>query len=192
MKVDPHIQSDEELARAVQQGDKDAFGSLVERYETKLLRYGRKFLPTPEDIEDIVQDVFISTYQNIKSFDPSQKFSSWIYRIAHNAFVNALKKHSRNPLVFLDLDTLISHPVYEDPIPKEREETEMKVMIEKGLSELSDKYREVLVLYYLEEIPYKDIAEILEVPQSTVGIRLKRAKEALKKIYDRMNMTYGA
>ncbi len=184
--------TDEELARAVQGGDKDAFGTLVERYEEKLLRYGRKFLPTPEDIEDIVQDVFMSTYQNIRSFDASQKFSSWVYRIAHNAFVNALKKHSRNPLVLVDFDTLVSHPVYEDPAGAEREQREMKAMVEKGLGELPDKYREVLLLYYLEEIPYKEIADILEVPVSTVGIRLKRGKEALKKIYDRMDITYGA
>ena len=186
----PEIQSDEQVAERVQQGDAEIFGVLVERYEPKLLRYGRKFLSTHEDIEDIVQDIFLSAYQNMQSFDASQRFSPWIYRIAHNAFVNGLRKKSRNPLVFIDFDTLVSHPVYEDPADAERDQREMKVMIDKGLEKIPDKYREVLILFYLEEVPYKEIAEILQVPQNTVGVRLRRGKEALKKIYVDMNMTY--
>src|SRR3954468_17989992 len=91
--------SDEEVAKLIQQGDKEKFSILMQRYEKRLLRYGKKFLSDKENIEDIVQDVFMNTYQNIKSFDSSLKFSSWIYRIAHNAFVNGLRKKNRNPLV---------------------------------------------------------------------------------------------
>ncbi len=174
--------TDEEVAVRVQQGDTESFGALVERYEDKLLRYGRRFLSRQEDIEDIVQDVFVNAYQNMQSFDTKQKFSPWVYRIAHNAFVNALKKKSRNPLVLVDFDTMLAHPVYEDPLPREREQAEMKRVVEEGLEKLAPKYREVLILYFLEELSYKEIAEILEVPTGTVGIRLKRAKEALKKI----------
>ncbi len=183
--------SDEALAARVQQGDKELFGVLMERYEAKLLRYGRKFLSEHDDIVDIVQDVFVSTYQNIQNFDTSQKFSPWVYRIAHNAFVNGLKKNSYNPLLLVDFDTLISHTAYEDPAPRERELEEMKKMIQKGLSELQPKYREVLILHYLENMPYKEIADILQIPSGTVGIRIKRAKEALKSVYKNMNIPYG-
>jgi RNA polymerase sigma-70 factor (ECF subfamily) len=186
-----HI-SDEEAARLVQEGERDAFGVLVTRYEEKLLRYGRKFLSKSEDIEDIVQDVFLNCYQNIQSFDASQKFSPWIYRIAHNAFVNGLRKHKRSPLVFVDFDAFVAHPVYEDPLPREREQAEIKKMIDKGLSSLKPHYREVLVLYYLEELSYKEISDIVQVPVGTVGIRLKRAKEALKQACEKLNIDYGA
>lgn len=179
--------TDEELAHAVQAGNADMFGPLVERYEQKLLRYGRKFLRQPEDIEDIVQDVFLSAYQNIQSFDSAQKFSPWIYRIAHNAFVNGLRKNSRTPLVYVDFDTFLGHPAYDDPAVREREQGEIKVMIEKSLDELDYKYREVLILYYLEDMSYKDIAEVLEVPQGTVGVRLKRAKEALRHTFEKLH-----
>ena len=188
---DAHI-SDEEAAKRVQDGEQEAFGILVERYEEKLLRYGRKFLSRSEDIEDIVQDVFLSCYQNLRGFDTSQKFSPWIYRIAHNAFVNGLRKKKRSPLVFVDFDALLAHPSYEDPAPREREQEEIKKMIEKGLASLNPKYREVLVLYYLEELSYKEIADIIQVPTGTVGIRIKRAKEALKKTYEAENHGYGA
>ena len=175
--------TDEEAVARVQKGDADAFGTLVERYEAKLLRYGRKFLSAHEDIQDIVQDVFISAYQNIQSFDLKQRFSPWIYRIAHNAFVNEYRKRKRSPIVFVDFDTLISHPTYVDPKHAEAEQEEIKQMIDKSLEGISEKYREVLILYYVEDLSYKEIAEILQVPTGTVGIRIKRAKEALKQVY---------
>lgn len=186
-----HTNSDEHIAALVQAGDTERFGVLVERYEAKLLRYGRKFLPRDEDIEDIVQDVFVSAFRNIKSFDTDRLFSPWIFRIAHNAFVNGLRKHSRNPLTMLDFDTFVSHHVDESPpMDLVREQKEMRVLIEKGLETLNPKAREILVLFYLEEFSYQEIADILQVPIGTVGVRLKRAREALKATYQKLNITY--
>jgi RNA polymerase sigma-70 factor (ECF subfamily) len=185
------VWSDEALARHVQAGNADAFGVLVERYEAKLMRYGTKFLSSRDDITDLVQDAFIRAYQNIQSFDASLRFSPWMYRIAHNEFVSALRKRSRTPVVAVDFDALIAHPAYDDPAPREREQKEMRVLIDKGLEQISPKYREVLVLYFLEELSYKEIADVLQVPVSTVGIRLKRGKEALKAIYKDSKEVYG-
>jgi len=184
----PTERTDEELAAAVQQGDKEAFGTLVERYEGKLLRYGRKFLSTREDIQDLVQDVFISSYRNIKSFDPKQRFSPWIYRIAHNAFVNGLRSKIRNPLSLIDFDALVSHPIYEDPAEKERELADIKKMLDEGLEHVAQKHKEPLILYYLEELSYKEIADILRIPVSTVGVRIRRGKEELKAACDEIEM----
>ncbi|MEQ1678802.1 MAG: RNA polymerase sigma factor [Chitinophagaceae bacterium] len=171
---------DEEIVKMVQAGDGNSFGILVDRYESKLLRYGHKFLSRQEDIEDIVQDAFVSAYQNIKGFNTDERFSPWMYRIAHNAFVNELRRNKYKPFL-VDFDTFISHPVYEDPEEFKREQKDMRILIDKGLEHLEQKYREVLVLHYFEEMSYKDIAEILRIPAGTVSIRLKRAKEALKK-----------
>ena len=183
--------TDEGCAIQVQKGDRDAFGILVDRYEAKLLRYGRKFLPTTQDIEDIVQDVFVSAYRNIQSFDASQRFSPWIYRIAHNAFIDALKKNTRSPFILMDFDTLLSHAVSDESVDKEREQKEMKIIIDKGLDQLSAKYREALILYYLEELSYKEIADVLQVPLGTVSARIKRAKAELKNIYQKTEIHYG-
>jgi len=87
-------ETDEAIALRVQGGDGEVFGELIERYQAKLSRYARKFLLDPDDAADIVQDIFIKSYQNIQSFDATRRFSPWIYRIAHNEFVNALKKTS--------------------------------------------------------------------------------------------------
>ncbi len=186
----PHM-SDEKVALLIQKGDKEKFSILMERYQEKLTRYGRKFLNSSENIEDIVQDVFISTFENLNSFDSSQKFSSWIYRIAHNAYVNHLKKSLTSRLVFIDLDTLISHPIYEDPKHQEEEDKEMKKKIDRGLEKIPPKYSEVLILHYLEDLSYKEISDILQVPTGTVGIRIRRAKEAMKKIWQDEYKEYG-
>ena len=69
----------------------------------------KSFLMYHNNIEDVVQDVFLKTYQNIQSFDPGQKFSPWLYRIAHNTFINEIRKNSRQPISFLDPDTLVSY-----------------------------------------------------------------------------------
>jgi RNA polymerase sigma-70 factor (ECF subfamily) len=175
----------------VQAGESDTFGVLIERYEQKLLRYGRKFLSDPEDVRDLVQDAFIRAYQNIQGFDTSLRFSPWMYRIAHNVFVNRLSHQKRFPLTYIDFDLFVSHPIYEDPTEREREQEEIRTMIELFLQELAPKYREVIVLHYLENMAYKDIAEVLAVPLGTVGIRLRRAKEAMKKLYLKHTEIYG-
>ncbi|MES2437016.1 MAG: RNA polymerase sigma factor [Patescibacteria group bacterium] len=180
--------SDEQVATLIQEGDKEKFGVLMQRYDKKLSRYGKKFLSQQENIDDIVQDVFISTFQNINNFDPGLKFSSWIYRIAHNAFVNGLKKHQRSFIPNFDFDTFLSHHVPEDETFNETEHEMMKKMIDQGLDELSPKYKEVIILHYLEELSYKELSDILQIPTGTVGIRVKRGKEALRKVYERMNI----
>ncbi|HVW71897.1 MAG TPA: RNA polymerase sigma factor [Candidatus Paceibacterota bacterium] len=174
--------TDEALARLVQQGDAERFGELVTRYEAKLLRYGRKFLAGREDIEDIVQEVFLRAYTNIQSFDTSRSFSSWMYRIAHNAFVNQLRSKNRPAFLFGDADALIAHPSYEEPALAEHDREIMQEAVQEGLDALPPSYREVLILYYLEGLSYKDIADVLQVPVGTVGIRLSRGKAMLKNV----------
>ena len=171
--------SDEQLASQVQKGDTQAFGVLVERYQAKMLRYARKFL-LADSSEDAVQEVFIKVYQNINSFDTGQRFSPWIYRIAHNEFINHLKKSGREQLSFFDPDTFFPHPIAKETAEGATERNEAKKTVIAGLDKLDIKYREALVLFYLEELSYKEISDVLKIPVATVGVRIKRAKEALK------------
>jgi len=175
--------TDEEIAKNVQKGETSAFGVLVERYEPKLTRYAKKFLFDTEDGKDVVQEVFIKAYINIQSFDVEKKFSPWIYRIAHNEFINTLKKKKREPLLSFDFDTLLPHFISKKTLLEdELHDKEIKSLLETHLSRLPTKYREVLILYYFEQMDYKEIAEILKIPTSTVGIRIRRSKTRLKKL----------
>ena len=173
--------TDEELVSHIQTGDIELFGQIMDRYTDKLSRYGRRFLASSDHIEDIVQDVFIKSYQNIQSFDTTRKFSSWIYRIAHNAFVNALRDRAKEPVTLFDFDTLLSHTAYENPVEQRKEDDEMRVLVQKGIETLAPIYREAVTLYYFEEMDYQQISDILEIPIGTVGIRLSRAKALVKK-----------
>jgi RNA polymerase sigma-70 factor, ECF subfamily len=187
--MDNH-RTDEEIVKLVQDGDIESFSLLIERYEAKIKRYARKFLSSTEDIEDIVQEIFIKTYSNIKSFDLTRKFSSWLYRIAHNEFINLLRKKEKTPLLFFDPDTLFPHPISSEKTDSNASNEEIKSAINNCLEKISSKYREPLILYYLEEMNYKEISDIIHIPVSTVGIRLKRGKEILKSICNQLNINY--
>jgi len=174
-------QSDEEIAKLVQLKDIELFGVLINRYEGKIKRYGKKFLSGKEDVEDIVQKIFIKAYRNIQSFDSRRKFSSWIYRIAHNEFVNELKKKKKDSLRFFDPDVIFPYLASNE---KESVHDIDKEMLDKCLDKLTPKYIEPIVLRYFQELSYKEISDILSIPISTVGIRLRRGIKNLKEIYE--------
>lgn len=174
--------TDEEIALNVQQGDIPSFGLLIERYKQKLTRYAHKFLFNYDDTEDLIQEVFIKAYINIQDFDPKRRFSPWIYRIAHNEFINKIKKKNKETISLFNLDTLFPHPIAQETADGDIRTQDIREMINSCLQQLKPKYRELLILYYFEEMDYKEIAEILKIPISTVGIRLRRGKELLKKL----------
>ena len=176
--------NDEEVAVQVQDGDIESFRTLVERYEPKIIRYAKRFFFDGDEGKDLVQEVFIKAYVNIKSFDPTRRFSPWIYRIAHNEFVNNIKKRQKereNVSVF-EFDTLFPHLVAKETADEGFNKTEVRRMLDASLGQLGPKYREPLILYYFEELDYREIADILHIPVSTVGVRLQRGRAMLKKI----------
>ena len=146
----------------------------------------KRFLQYNNNLEDIVQDIFLKAYRNIQSFDTSRKFSSWLYRVAHNEFINEIRKNTRNPFSFLEPDVLALYPSPEATV-KDYERKEILHMLEVSINSLEQKYREVLILYYDEEFSYKEIADILKIPMATVGVRLQRAKQRLKLLYKKLD-----
>lgn len=181
--------SDEELARKAQSGDTEAFGQLIVLYQEKLLRYARKFLLDPDDAQDIVQDIFIKAYENLQSFDATRRFSPWVYRIAHNEFINEIKKRqSRKTMFTIDFDTLFPHLQAEERADTAALERDTREVLEKHLAKVDAKYREPLILYYIEGMDYREIAEIMHLPTSTVGVRLARGRGLLQKIAKETNL----
>ena len=173
--------TDEKIASFVQSGQEDFFGILMDRYKSKMLRYARKFFFDSTSSEDLVQDVFVNAYMNINGFDISKKFSPWLYRIAHNYFINEIKKRNRNPLIFIDLDALLPHISHEEGLDKKAIESELKEELELCLDKIDLKYREVLILYFFEGLSYKEIALVLHIPVNVVGVRINRGKKMIKR-----------
>lgn len=173
--------TDEEIVSRVKQGQTFWFALLVERYKEKLSRYARRFLFTELDTDDLVQEVFVKAFTNIHSFDSKQRFSPWIYRIAHNEFVNSLRKRKFEAIPFFDPDTILPHPMVEE---ESEDDIILKEKLGESLGKIDPKYREPLVLHYYEEMDYKEISEVLHIPPSTVGVRLSRGRALLRKLVD--------
>ena len=191
MVVKESEQEDEIIVALVQSGKSDFFGILINRYQEKMMRYARRFLSNDDDKKDIVQEIFIKAYVNIKSFDPKRKFSSWLYRIAHNELVNNLKKKNKSFLPILDLDTFFPQHGYSNNNVNEKIDRKNTMeLIDKCFNELDTKYKEPIILYYLENLSYKEIADVMSIPVSTVGIRIKRAKKIMKSIFEKKGYKY--
>jgi len=176
--------TDEEIALLVPE-DKECFAILIERYEGKMSRYVRRIQGgNTETVEDIAQNIFIKAYVHINSLKEGQKFSSWIYRIAHNESIDYWRKNKKyaGSVSLEDNAELVSSISAGGDLAEELaikgEQKEISDMIEK----LPLKYKEVLVLRYLEDKDYEEMAEILKKPTSTIGTLLRRAKSILKKI----------
>jgi RNA polymerase sigma-70 factor (ECF subfamily) len=176
--------TDEELV-ALTLKNQDFFACLIERYEPKLMRYIRRISSaTQEDAEDLLQEIFIKVYRHLNDFDGRLKFSSWIYRIAHNQVISQWRKTKSRPLVLkfeADEDFLKFIATDEDlALDTERKFTGEEVR--KALEDLDDKYKEVLVLKFLEGKDYKEISDILQRPLGTVATLINRAKKQFQKI----------
>jgi RNA polymerase sigma-70 factor (ECF subfamily) len=169
--------TDEELVIEIRSKDKERFIELVKRYEDKLMRYVTYLLGDEEKSKDVVQDSFIKAYVNLNGFDTKKKFSSWIYRIVHNEAMNNVKKYHKEVPLKQDMDFESGENIEYDFTKKE--------IIEKAhtcLKEMPIMYSEPLSLYFLEDMPYDQISDILRLPMGTIATRINRAKKLMKTI----------
>ena len=174
--------SDEEIVSMTLK-DENFYAVLIERYEEKLTRYILRISGgSREDVEDTLQDVFISAYKNLNDFDQDLKFSSWIYRIAHNKVISHFRKITARPktITYEGDGQLLNILASSEDLAKELERKYTGEEVRTILKGLDEKYREVLVLKFLEEKDYKEISDILEKPMGTVATLINRAKKQFK------------
>jgi len=163
------------------------FGILVERYEHKLRRYlSRLGNFSEDDLDDLLQNIFIKVYQNLNGFDDSLKFSSWIYRIAHNEAISFFRHNQARPQGHLAevSEEVFSNILSDTDVEAEFRTSEIKDTAVKTVDELPDKYREIVILYYFEHKSYEEISDILRLPLGTVSVRLRRAKAKLRQVLE--------
>lgn len=176
--------TDEELAQIILD-DANALVVLIRRYESRLLSYIRRISGSShEDAEDILQEAFMDAYKNIARFDPSLKFSSWIYRIVHNRTISAYRKKKKEMDDFSmdDEDDGFKRMLSADDDTARL--ADMKLTAEAVniiMSELPERDRTVLILAYMEEKTYDEISDILKAPPGTVATWIRRAKQKFVK-----------
>jgi RNA polymerase sigma-70 factor (ECF subfamily) len=173
--------SDSHIVSSILEGDIDKYALIVERYEAKLLRYANFLIKDYDMASDLVQETFIKAYTNLRGFDLNKAFSSWVYRILHNEAMNVIKRNKKSPS-FSDRGMTGDEIFVKFSTDKTIDKNFLKDNVKKCLGDMSIKYREVIMLYYFDHLKYDEISDILHIPTSTVGIRIKRAKVELKKV----------
>lgn len=181
-------ETDAEIVVRITGGDSAAYAVVMARYETKLLRYVVYLIHDEAAAADIVQDTFIKAYRNLRSYNSHYKFSSWIYRIAHNETMNALRRQKH--LSSADIEE-VPEASYDPNLAEQIDANILQDDVQACLSELEPKYREVVQLIYFEQLKYDEASDILHVPPSTVGVWLNRAKAKLRIICTQRGAHHG-
>jgi RNA polymerase sigma-70 factor (ECF subfamily) len=184
-----NTKSDEEIVALTLKG-RDNFAILIERYQARLSRYiARLCSCTIEDIEDLLQEIFIKTYRNLNDFDGGLKFSSWIYRITHNEVISHFRKLKSRPQG-VDVDLALLPDASSKEFIKSIDRNIDKTKILEVLQSLDIKYREILVLRFFEQKDYLEISDILKKPGGTVATLLSRAKKQFKEKAEKNNIKF--
>ncbi len=174
-------QDDDHLIRQTLDGQLDAFGNLITRYQDRLYSSMVYVLRSESEAEDVVQDAFILAMTKLSSFKGNSQFYTWLYRIAHNVAISRIRR--RKPTVSLEatenatrFDLPGDGPAPDDRIVREESASELKM----ALGKLSEEHRRILILREMDELDYEAISEILDLPVGTVRSRLHRARNQLK------------
>lgn len=178
--------ADEVLVASAASGDRDAFGALVLRHQRPLVGYLARMTGSRDGAHDLAQDVFIKVYQSLGSFDPSFRFTTWLYRIASNW---AIDQHRRRqpktcPLgpATPDGETPLDPTIAGDePSPDDMLRLrELEIRLEAAIAELPPRYRQLILLRHRQHCRYDEIARIARLPIGTVKNRIFRAREILR------------
>ena len=179
--------TDLELIASAIRGAEDGFESLVRRYQRPITGYIFRMLGDYEASLDVSQEVFIKVYNSLSRYSSNYKFSTWLYRIAHNAAIDHMR---RNSVVPQSIETENADGTYqlqiESPNPspeQDRERSEWRAEIEKVVRRLPSAYRELIVLRHSRDLSYDEIAEVTGLPLGTVKNRLFRAREMMREIF---------
>ena len=174
--------TDEELVELAKTSP-DLYIFLVERYEDKILRYIGRITNYPkETVQDLGQEIFLKAYENINDFDSELKFSSWLYRIAHNHTISYWRKNKKEQgTISWDENESLKNIIESDEdLVRELDNKLVGDRIKDVLSLLKPIYKEVLVLKYIEGKDYQEISDIIKKPMGTVGTLILRAKKEFR------------
>ena len=180
---------DRALVARILEGDRDRFTELVRRYEKRLVNYVYRITHRYEEAHDLAQEIFVKVYLALDRYDPKYQFSTWLFRIAQNASIDALRKKSLP-------EVSLARPTEDEP-QKEREfadtgispyralkNKQLAAAIDKAVGNLPPDYRELIQLRHFAELSYEEIATMKKLPLGTVKNKLFRARNLLKNELD--------
>lgn len=172
--------SDAECVRKLQRGETEAFETLIRRHQKTIFNLVYRMLGDYDEAAEISQEVFLSAYRAIGNFRGEANFSTWLYRIALNHATT--RRKSMNTRQQRNLPIENTEPL-SDPHPgpaETMEKKEIRERVQRALNSLEPDDATVILLRDLQDVPYEEVARVLEIPVGTVKSRLHRARQALK------------
>jgi RNA polymerase sigma-70 factor (ECF subfamily) len=182
---DPDIR----LMLRVRDDDSVAFGELVERFQHRLVAVMHHLVGSSDEAEDLAQEVFLRVYRTRKKYTPKAKFSTWLFTIANNLALNALRDRKRRPVLPLEVHdsgplgprpTETSAPARDEPPGHNLQQQELTDIIRRALDELNERQRVAIVLNKFEDMNYADIADVMGMTTKAVKSLLSRARTKLR------------
>jgi RNA polymerase sigma-70 factor (ECF subfamily) len=183
------MKTDAELVADALRGAQEAFREIVVRFERPVYSLIARMVQDPGTAEDLAQEVFIKAFRRLDTYDPERKFSSWLFKIAHNTTIDHLRRNvpetvsleggkERDEEGRGGLAAVLSDESVENPSAA-AERKDMARSLERAISRLRPEYREVVVLFYIEGASYQEICETMGLPLGTVKTNLHRARKEL-------------
>ena len=182
------VLADTELVVRALAGREDGFEELVRRYQRPIVAYVYRMVGDYDAALDLAQEVFIKVYNSLGRYRPEFKFSTWIYRIAHNAAIDHLRRQGSARTEEMEVEgqegsTFEKPLASKAPTPEqETERGERRAEIEEVVAQLQPAYRELIVLRHSHDLSYDEIAEVTGLPLGTVKNRIFRAREAMREL----------
>ncbi len=194
MSQDPSPQADSSSDAAAQdlvwmsrvkQGDTEALRALIETHQHRIIATVAKMLGDDTDAEDIAQQVFIRVWKSAGRYEPTAKFTTWLFKITRNLVFNELRRRKRHPTRSLDAVSEDDRPIQRPDANAKAPDTsllddEMQAAIQKAIDELPEVQRMAVILRRYDDIPYEDIGEILDLSVPAVKSVLFRARTELR------------
>ncbi len=187
--------TDSDLVLAAISGDRGAFAALVERHVGSVYKFSYRYVRNGPDAEDVSQEAFLRVWNNLKKFDRSKNFKTWLFAITKNASLDLLKKKKTLPFSALGEDEDAVHAVLapyvavSDGSDAVFDRGVLKEDLEALLSRLPQSYRDILVLRYTDNLRFREIAERLHEPIDTVKSRHRRGLALLRDLADRKRLS---
>lgn len=160
-------------------GDEHAFSVLVERHQARVFNVALRVLGDADDARDAAQDAFLSMLRKLSQFRGDSAFTTWLHRVTVNACYDILRKRRRQPVLRLIADEDDPAPDIGPPVPDHADATVDSIDVTRALQLIPEEYRVTLVLADVQDLPYEEIARVLDVPVGTVKSRVHRGRIAL-------------
>ena len=191
---DPTSCPDQDLVAAALR-DRNAYAQIVGRWQPVLSRYLRRLLgQSVEATEDVLQEVFIKVYVNLNDYDPTRPFGPWIYRITRNEALSFLRKRKAEPPMVTGEDAQLIIERLSDGVDVQETAERMRIeeKVRGAINQLDLRYRDVLVLRFLEDKGYDEIAEIMQVPPGTIATLISRGTKQLRSALEAIGLKVGS